>query len=153
MHLYAPGRKSLHMHCLWCLLQIWGMHAPTLPSLYYIIQNVKYPIKNTANTPPPVVLYKYKKWNTRCKIQNYSKYCLHPPSLLCAIKYKTWNTTGCSEETVNCNIVKMVLRLHTAGTENPDTPKHIRAPSISMNAIQIPPDTHQTPHIHPPDTP
>ena len=48
---------------------------------------------------------------------------------------------------------KMVLRLHTAGTENPDTPKHIRAPSISMNAIQIPPDTHQTPHIHPPDTP
>ena len=44
---------------------------------------------------------------------------------------------------------KIVLRLHTAGTENPDTPKHIRAPLISMNTIQIPPDTHQTPPIHP----
>ena len=48
---------------------------------------------------------------------------------------------------------KMVLRLYTAETENPDTQKHIRAPSISMNGIQIPPDTHQTPHIHTPDTP
>ena len=48
---------------------------------------------------------------------------------------------------------KIVLRLHTAGTENPDTPKHIRAPLISINTIQITPDTHQTPPIHPPDTP
>ena len=46
----------------------------------------------------------------------------------------------------------MVLWLHTAGTENQDTPKHIRAPLISMNAIQIPPDTHQTP-TYTPQTP
>ena len=46
---------------------------------------------------------------------------------------------------------KIVLRLHTAGTENPDNPKHIRAPSISMNTIQIPPDTHQTSPRHPLD--
>ena len=46
---------------------------------------------------------------------------------------------------------KIVLRLHTAGTEKPDTPKHIRAPSISMNTIQIPPDTHHTSTRHPPD--
>ena len=45
----------------------------------------------------------------------------------------------------------IVLRLHTAGTENPDTPKQIRAPSISMNIIQIPPDTHQTSPRHPLD--
>ena len=44
-----------------------------------------------------------------------------------------------------------VLRLHTAGTENPDTPKRIWAPSISMNNIQIPPDTHQTPPSYPLD--
>ena len=44
---------------------------------------------------------------------------------------------------------KMVLRLHTAGTENPDTPKHIRAPSISMNTIQIT----QIPIRHTPYTP
>ena len=48
---------------------------------------------------------------------------------------------------------KIVLRLYTAGTENPDTPKHIRAHSISMNTMQIPPDTHQTPPHTPPDTP
>ena len=30
---------------------------------------------------------------------------------------------------------KIVLRLHTAGTENPDPPKYIRAPLISMNTI------------------
>ena len=46
---------------------------------------------------------------------------------------------------------KIVLRLHTAGTESPDTPKHIRVPPISMNIIQIPPDTHQTSTRHPPD--
>ena len=46
---------------------------------------------------------------------------------------------------------KIVLRLHTAGTESPDTPKHIRVPPISMNIIQIPPDTHQTSSRHPPD--
>ena len=46
---------------------------------------------------------------------------------------------------------KIVLRLHTAGTESPDTPKHIRVPPISMNIIQIPPDTHQTSPRHPPD--
>ena len=45
----------------------------------------------------------------------------------------------------------IVLRLHTAGTENPDTPKHIWAPSISMNNIQIPPGTHQTPPSYPLD--
>jgi hypothetical protein len=43
---------------------------------------------------------------------------------------------------------KIVLRLNTAGTESPDTPKHIRVPLISINFIQIPtrhpPDTHQT---------
>ena len=44
-----------------------------------------------------------------------------------------------------------VLRLHTAGTENPDTPKRIWAPSISMNNIQIPPDTPQTPPSYPLD--
>ena len=38
---------------------------------------------------------------------------------------------------------KIVLRLHTAGTESPDTPKHIRVPPISMNVTQTPPDTHQ----------
>merc|ERR1712016_471012 len=47
---------------------------------------------------------------------------------------------------------KIVLRLHTAGTENPDTPKHIRVPPISMNTIQIPPryppDILQTPTRH-----
>ena len=48
---------------------------------------------------------------------------------------------------------KIVLRLHTAGTENPDTPKHIREPLISMNAISIPPDTHQTSPRHPLDIP
>ena len=46
---------------------------------------------------------------------------------------------------------KIVLRLHTAGTESPDTPKHIRVPPISMNIIQIPPDAHQTSSRHPPD--
>ena len=46
-----------------------------------------------------------------------------------------------------CN--KIVLRLHTAGTENPYTPKHIRVPPISMNTTQIPPDTHQTSPRHP----
>ena len=46
---------------------------------------------------------------------------------------------------------KIVLRLHTAGTESPDTPKHIRVPPISMNIIQIPPDTHQTSPRHPLD--
>ena len=39
---------------------------------------------------------------------------------------------------------KIVLRLHTARTESPDTPKHIPVPPISMNITQIPPDTHQT---------
>ena len=43
-----------------------------------------------------------------------------------------------------------VLRLHTAGTENPDTPKHIQVPPISMNITQTPPDTHQTSPRHPP---
>ena len=43
---------------------------------------------------------------------------------------------------------KIVLRLPTAGTENPDAPKHIRVPPISMNIIQIPPDTHQTSPRH-----
>ena len=43
---------------------------------------------------------------------------------------------------------KIVLRLHT---ESPDTPKHIRVPPISMNIIQIPPDTHKTSPRHPPD--
>ena len=46
---------------------------------------------------------------------------------------------------------KIVLRLYTAGTESPDTPKHIRVPPISMNIIQIPPDNHQTSSRHPPD--
>ena len=46
---------------------------------------------------------------------------------------------------------KIVLRLQTAGTESPDTPKHIRVPPISMNIIQIPPDTHKTSPKHPPD--
>ena len=46
---------------------------------------------------------------------------------------------------------KIALQLHTAGTENPDIPKHIRAPSISMNTIQIPPDTNQTSSRHPLD--
>ena len=46
---------------------------------------------------------------------------------------------------------KIVLRLNTAGTESPDTPKHIRVPLISINFIQIPPDTHQTSPRHPPD--
>ena len=46
---------------------------------------------------------------------------------------------------------KRVLRLHTAGTESPDTHKHIRVPPISMNIIQIPPDTHQTSSRYPPD--
>ena len=46
---------------------------------------------------------------------------------------------------------KIVLRLHTAGTESPDTPKHIRVPLISINFIQIPPDTHQTSPRHPLD--
>ena len=46
---------------------------------------------------------------------------------------------------------KMVLRLHTAGTESPGTPKHIRVPPISMNFTQTPPDTHQTSPRHPPD--
>ena len=46
---------------------------------------------------------------------------------------------------------KIVLRLHTAGTESPDTPKHIRVPPISMNIIQIPPDNHQTSPRHPQD--
>ena len=44
-----------------------------------------------------------------------------------------------------------VLRLHTAGTENPDTPKHIRVPLISMNITQTPLDTHRTSPRHPPD--
>ena len=43
---------------------------------------------------------------------------------------------------------KIVLRLHTAGTESPDTPKHIRVPPTSMNIIQIPPDTHHTSPRH-----
>ena len=43
---------------------------------------------------------------------------------------------------------KIVLRLHTAGTDNPDTPKHIRVPLISMNITQTP----QIPTRHPPDT-
>ena len=42
---------------------------------------------------------------------------------------------------------KMVLRLHAAGTESPDTLKHIRVPLISMNVTQMhtrhPSDTHQ----------
>ena len=46
---------------------------------------------------------------------------------------------------------KMVLRLHTAWTESPGTPKHIRVPPISMNFTQTPPDTHQTSSRHPPD--
>ena len=46
---------------------------------------------------------------------------------------------------------KIVLLLHTAGTENPDTPKHIRVPLISMNITQTPPDNHQTSPRHPPD--
>ena len=46
---------------------------------------------------------------------------------------------------------KIVLRLHAAGTENPDTPKHIRVPLISMNITQTPPNTHQTSPRHPPD--
>ena len=36
---------------------------------------------------------------------------------------------------------KMVLRLPTAGTENPDNPKHIRVPPISMNITETPSDT------------
>ena len=36
---------------------------------------------------------------------------------------------------------KMVLQLHTAGTENPDNPKHIRVPPISMNIPLTPPNT------------
>ena len=47
---------------------------------------------------------------------------------------------------------KIVLRLHTAGTESPDTPKHIRVTPISMNVTQTPPDAHQTTPRHPPDT-
>ena len=43
---------------------------------------------------------------------------------------------------------KIVSRLHTAGTENPDTPKHIRVPTISMNITQTP----QIPTRHPPNT-
>ena len=39
---------------------------------------------------------------------------------------------------------KIVLRLPTAWTENPDTPKHIRVPPISMNVTQTPPDAHHT---------
>ena len=46
---------------------------------------------------------------------------------------------------------KIVLQLHTAGTENQDTPKHIRVPPISMNITQTPLDTHQTSPRHPPD--
>ena len=46
---------------------------------------------------------------------------------------------------------KIVLRLPTAGTENPETPKHIRVPPISMNITQTPLDTHQTSPRHPPD--
>ena len=46
----------------------------------------------------------------------------------------------------------MVFWLHTARTENPDTPKHIQAPPFSMNTTQIPPDTPQTSHRHPTDT-
>ena len=46
---------------------------------------------------------------------------------------------------------KIVLRLHTAGTEKQDTPKHIRLPPISLNITQTPPDTHQTSPRHPPD--
>ena len=46
---------------------------------------------------------------------------------------------------------KMVLRLHTAGTENPDNPKHIRVPPISMNIPLTPPNTHQTSPRHPTD--
>ena len=45
---------------------------------------------------------------------------------------------------------KIVLRLHTAGTESPDTHKHIPVPPISMNIIHMPPDTHQTSPRHPP---
>ena len=37
---------------------------------------------------------------------------------------------------------KIVLRLHTAGTESPDIPKHIRVPLIFMNVTQTPPDAH-----------
>ena len=47
---------------------------------------------------------------------------------------------------------KIVLRLYTAGTENPNTSKHIRAPSISINITQTPPkktpDISQTPTRH-----
>ena len=46
---------------------------------------------------------------------------------------------------------KIVLRLHTAVPENPDTPKHIQVPLISMNITRTPPDTHQTFPRHPPD--
>ena len=46
---------------------------------------------------------------------------------------------------------KIVLRLYTAGTENPNTSKHIRAPSISINITQTPPKKHQTYPRHPPD--
>ena len=48
-----------------------------------------------------------------------------------------------------CDII--VLRLHTAGTESPDNPKHIRVPPISMNVTQTPPDAHQTSPRHPQD--
>ena len=47
---------------------------------------------------------------------------------------------------------KIVLQLHTAGTESPDTPKHIWVPQISMNFTQTPPDDHQTSPRHPSDT-
>ena len=46
---------------------------------------------------------------------------------------------------------KIVLRLYTAGTENPDNPKHIRVPLISMNITMTPPNTHQTSPRHPTD--
>ena len=46
---------------------------------------------------------------------------------------------------------KIVFRLPTAGNENPDTPKYIRVPPISMNITQTPLDTHQTSPRHPPD--
>ena len=42
----------------------------------------------------------------------------------------------------------MVFWLHIARTENPDTPKHIQVPPISMNTTQIHPDTPQRPPRH-----
>ena len=46
---------------------------------------------------------------------------------------------------------KIVLRLHTAGTDSPDTLQKIRVPPIFMNITQTPPDIPQTSPRHPPD--